>query len=221
MSGYPTPWKKSRKYGDVMGGRTRPKLADNIFNRAHSLQKPSAYDVLPIVIEENPSRDFFFPLTAVQTVTALKALPKRDYEGITHVWLRRASKSDFIDGSQPLATFICGSGVRVITLYPWPINMMLPYGSKRPSNRIVNEVEGYGAKIKQVGKGWFSEWDLDGLRKYYIQAILYHEVGHHIDWYYRHWSGPNQKAAEDYADQYAIAKTATATHVFNKLKKDE
>jgi len=116
----------------------------------------------------------------------------------------------------PLATFICGSGVRVITLYPWPKSMLLPYGSKRPSNRTINEVEKFGAKVKQVKKEWVSRWNLEGLQKYYIQTLLYHEVGHHIDQFYRSW-----KASEDYADQYAIAKTATATYVFNKLKKDE
>jgi hypothetical protein len=218
MSGYPTPWKKSRKYGDVYGGRTYPKIGDKVFNRAHSLERPSPQDMLPLIIEENPSRDFFFPLSAEEIVEALKALPKQDYEEITHIWLRRVSKADFIDGSHPLATFICGSGVRVITLYPWPTNMLLPYGSKRPSNRIINEVEGFGAKVKQVGTEWFSEWGLDGLRKYYIQAVLYKKVGFHIDWYYRHWSGPNGRAACDFSDQYAVANTAAATLVFNRLK---
>lgn len=32
-----TAWKKNRKFGDVKGGRMRPKLADNIFNRQHNL----------------------------------------------------------------------------------------------------------------------------------------------------------------------------------------
>lgn len=221
MSGYPTPWKKSRKYGDVYGGRTRPKLGDNVFKRAHSLDRPLPNDVLPLIIEENPSRDFFFPLSAQEVVEALRALPKEDYEGITHIWLRRVSKADFFDNSHPLATFICGSGVRVITLYPWPTNMLLPYGSKRPLNRTINEVERFGAEVKKIGKAWFSKWEMEGLRKYYIQTLLYHEVGHHVDWYYRHWTAANLKPTEEYADQYAIAKTATATHVFNRLKDNE
>lgn len=32
-----TAWKKSRKFGDVKGGRKWPKIADNIFNRKHNL----------------------------------------------------------------------------------------------------------------------------------------------------------------------------------------
>lgn len=214
-----TPWKKSRTFGDIYGGRQSRKFAENIFQRAHSIEPPNSQDQLPILIEENPSRDFFFPLNGEEVLEALRSLPKRDYEGITHIWLRRLKKSDFIDRSQPLAWFACGSGVRVITLYPWPNSMELSFGEKRPSNRIVNETERYGGVIRKRGREWFSEWTLASLRKFYLQGILFHEVGHHIDQYYRHFSAANAKGVEEFADQYALAKTATATHVFNRLAK--
>lgn len=219
MSHTPTPWKKSRTFGDIYGGRERRKFADNIFARAHSLERPSPNEELPILIEDNPSRDFFFPLSGKEIVEALKSLPKRDYEGITHIWLRRLKKSDFINRSQPLAWFACGSGVRLITLYPWPNSMELSLGQKRPSNRIVNETERYGGVIRKRGREWVSEWSLASLRQFYLQGILFHEVGHHIDLYYRHFSDANIKELEEFADQYALAKTATATYVFNRLEK--
>jgi hypothetical protein len=50
-----TAWKKSRKLGDVHGGRTAPKITDKIFNRAHSLQRPAPRQATPILIEDNPS----------------------------------------------------------------------------------------------------------------------------------------------------------------------
>lgn len=53
-----TAWKKNRKFGDVKGGRKRPKLADNIFNRQHNLKCPSNSDKTPIFIVDNPSKDF-------------------------------------------------------------------------------------------------------------------------------------------------------------------
>ena len=214
-----TPWKKSRKYGDIYGGRDNLKCADNIFNRVHSIKRPNLNDVLPILMEENPSRDFFFPLSGAEILTALRGLPSGDVMGITHIWMRRVKKSDFINGEQPLAWFCCGSGVRAIVLFPWPTDLTLPYGDKRPSNRVINEIEKYGAKLEKDTRGWVSKWTLEGVRKYYIQSILFHEVGHHIDRYYRHWSAANHKAVEEFADQYAISKTANATHVFNRLEK--
>ena len=118
MVSTPTPWKKSRTFGDVYGGRTYLKFADKVFNRAHSIERPGANDVLPIVLQDNPSRDFFFPLNADEVLAAIKGLPASHVAGITHVWLRRVKKSDYIEQVQPLAWFICGSGVRLITLFP-------------------------------------------------------------------------------------------------------
>lgn len=219
MSRNPTPWKKSRTFGDIYGGRERRKFADNIFARAHSLEQPGPNQGLPVLIEDNPSRDFFFPLSGDEVVEALKSLPKRDYEGITHIWLRRLKKTDFINHAQPLASFSCGSRVRLITLYPWPNSMTLSYGQKKPSNHIINEVSRFGGEIKRRGREWVSEWTLRSLRQFYLQGILFHEVGHHIDQYYRHFSDANTKETEEFADQYALAKTATATYVFNRLEK--
>ena len=213
-----TAWKKNRKLGDIYGGRTRLRLDDNIFKREHNLKKPEKNELLPILIEENPSKNFFFPLSADEALEALKALPKRDYEGITHIWLKRIKLSDYRNKSLPLAQFIYGRGVRVIVLYPWTKDLIQNFGQKKPSQRAINEYMKYGAIFCKVGKNWVCKWQLKQLRKFYINVLIYHEVGHHIDWYYRHWSKANLKQVEEYADQYAIEKTATATHIFNQLE---
>jgi hypothetical protein len=214
-----TAWKKSRKFGDIHGGRTRLRLTDNIFSRSHSLKRPSACEDLPILIEDNPSRDYFFPLSVIEVEQALKALPKRDYSQITHIWLRRFKKSDYENNQIPLAEFICGSGVRVIILYPIPRNMVLDLGAKKPSTRKLNELSKWCNNIHSKNGRWVARWQLPELRKYFINNLLYHEVGHHIDWYYRNWTMANTKQVEEFADQYAIQKTATATHVFNQLER--
>ena len=213
-----TPWKKSRKFGDIYGGRKRIKFAENIFSRCHSIKRPNPNDVLPILIVDNPSRDFFFPLSGEEVLEALHELPNKDFDGITHVWLRRPKKSDYVQGKLPYAWFTCGSGVRAIVIFAWPNDMLISYGRKKPSNRIINELVRFGAKLERVGKEWVSKWTLEAVRKFYIH-ILYHEIGHHVDWYYRDWSQANNKAVEEYAEQYAMVKTATATHVYNRMKK--
>jgi len=45
-----TAWKKSRKFGDIHGGRMRLKCADGIFNRNHNLLSPSEGQETPIFI---------------------------------------------------------------------------------------------------------------------------------------------------------------------------
>ncbi len=96
--------------------------------------------------------------------------------------------------------------------------MKLSYGSTRPANKLIKEAEGYGAEILKEGNQWVSKWSLEALKKFYIQGILFHEVGHHVDYYYRHFTRANSKQVEEFAEQYAIARTATATHVYNNLK---
>lgn len=207
-----TPWKKSRKFGDIHGGRTRLRFDDNIFMRAHSLKRPHPNETLPILIQDNPSRDFFFPISVEEALTAIKALPNNAHKGITHIWLRRFKKSEFEKGKLPLAELIWGSGVRVIILYPFPKNMIMNFGVQKPSNRRINELAKWNTGLKKEKNKWVMEWELESLREYYVSNLLYHEVGHHVDQYYREY-----KKSEEFANQYAIQHTAIATEVIEKL----
>jgi hypothetical protein len=67
----------------------RRKMTDNIFERLHSLNPPGPFDARPIVISENPSRDFVFPVSADDVLDRLRELPAEDVAGLTHLWLRR------------------------------------------------------------------------------------------------------------------------------------
>jgi hypothetical protein len=215
-----TPWKKSRTFGDIYGGRQRLRLNDNIFQRAHSLNKPSESDEIPILIQDNPSRDFIFPINANEAKEAIRALPNHESEGITHIWLRRLNKTEYEKGQLPLAEFICGSGVRLIVLYPFPKSLKMDLGKKKPSARKLKELRKFSDNIAHSKDGWSVQWDIDSLRRYYINNLLYHEIGHHVDWYSRHWSTANNKQLEEFADQYAIQRTALATKVVNKLQSE-
>lgn len=202
-----TAWKKNRKFGDVKGGRMRPKLADNIFARAHSLQKPAPGEDLPIFMTDNPSRDYFFPIESDEMRRELAHLPRRDWCKITHIWLRRFKKTEYEANELPLAEFSCGSGVRLITLYPWPRNLEWSHGNKKPSASLLKVLNRYGAVLAFRENGWVSAWTQPGLKNFYIEYLLFHEIGHHVDWYSRHWSKANHRKLEDAADQYAFSRT--------------
>jgi hypothetical protein len=104
-----TAWKKSRKFGDVYGGRGSPKICDRISNRAHSISPPSQLDRLPIYIVDNPARDFLFPLQPDEIARELQQLPARNHSQITHIWLRRFNKRTYshpIEPKYPLSRWV-------------------------------------------------------------------------------------------------------------------
>ncbi len=214
-----TRWRRNRKFGDVYGGRNKAKLSENVFERCHSLSRPDPTRKLPILIEDNPSRDFFFPLSVEECWEAVQALPQSHIEGITHIWCRRPSSRRGGRDSQPLAEYICGSGVRVIVIYPWPRSMRMVHGNGPLTGAFANELRRYGAVLKQEDGNMVSYWSLSLLKRYYINAILYHEVGHHVDLHYRRLSKANRRAGESFADEYSMQRTATAVHVLNKLER--
>lgn len=203
-----TAWKKSRKFGDVYGGRTSPKVPDRIIRRAHSLSAPGPHDDLPIFIVDNPSRDFFFPLQPDEISRELKHLPQHDWSTITHIWLRRFKKTEYENGELPLAEFICGSGVRLVVLYPWPSDLRLFISEKRPSERQLKLYADYTSSLIETDDGWYLDWTLPELKNFYIETLLFHEIGHNIDWYKRRWTMANRRSREEFADQYAYERTS-------------
>jgi hypothetical protein len=213
-----TAWKKSRKFGDVKGGRLRPKLADNIFARAHSLQRPGEGIELPLFVRDNPSRDYFFPVGEEELRRELAHLPRRDWRGITHIWFRRFKKSEYEAGELPLAEFCCGSGVRLITLYPWPRSLEWCHGEKKPSAALRRVLERYGAELTTRDGEWISKWKLPALKNFYVEYLFFHEIGHHVDRYLRHWSKANRRTLEESADQYAFSKTTKRSITYRAEK---
>ncbi len=208
-----TAWRKNRKFGDVHGGRGAPKLADNTFSRAHSLSPPDPHQELPILMVDNPSSDYLFPLDGEECLRALESLPPDHREGITHLWLRRSTASTRRRG-QPLAEFICGRGVRLITMYAWPKDLRLCLGRDKPTGKVANEYGRFDAAPFRERGWWYVQFEMPGLRRFWTE-ILFHEVGHHVDWYQRHWSKANRKQAEEYADQYAMVRSKHGTFVLD------
>jgi hypothetical protein len=179
-------------------------MTDNIFARAHSLQRPADGQRLPLLLQDNPSRDYVFPVGVEEAAAALERLPAQHREGITHIWLRKRTRHQGRPDA-PLAEFICGSGVRVVVLYAWPADGVLPLGRRKPPQGEIAHFIRFGGVLRQVRGSWAISFETAGLRRFYLEHLLCHEVGHHVDWYTRLWSKANSKEVEAAADQYAYA----------------
>lgn len=200
-----TAWKKSRKFGDVKGGRMRPKLADNIFNRQHNLLPPKENEETPIFMKDNPSRDFFFPVSVEEIKTFLNKLPKEHTERLTHIWLRKMSKKEYEKEGSLQGCFICGRGIKLIVLYHFARDLTMNFGKKKPSNKVLKWYANYAPELVQKDGNWQLIWTEQKIKRYYLEGLLLHEIGHKIDSVYRrYWSTPYKKQkAENFADNFA------------------
>ena len=200
-----TAWKKNRKFGDIHGGRMRLKLADGIFNREHNLLPPTAEQETPIFIIENTSKDFYFPVTVDEIKETIKRLPTEHTKFLTHIWLDKVNKKDYLNGKTNQGEFICGSKVYLIKLYAFPTDNKMTFGQTKPTTKQLNFYKPYCTDLQHDKNGWYLQWTTDEIKKHYLHKLLTHEIGHCVDYFYgRHWSKANTKQIEDFADNYAV-----------------
>ena len=216
-----TRYRRNREFGDIHGGRVHRRFADNIFKRVHSLTPPDPnQDELPVFICDNSSRDFFFPITPQDVLNGMQRLPNKDTDSITHVWFRRLKRSDYETGRHPLATFSCGSGVRLITFYPWPKDLQLRLGNRKPVESTLRWYSPWTTDLEETDHGWVLRWTMGKLRAFYLNNLLLHEIGHHVDWFHRRWSRANLKQVEAEAERYAFHWSTDAPKGFEIEPKD-
>jgi len=198
-----TAWKKSRKFGDVKGGRKWPKIVDRVFNREHNLSPPIEGEETPIFIIDNPSRDFFFPVSKDEIKEFLEKLPTEHSENLTHIWLKKISKKDFLK-ERVQGCFICGSGVNLIVLYPFPKDLTMNFGNKKPDKKTLKWYSKYKPELIEEKGNWKLIWSKEKIKEYYLEGLFLHEIGHKMDSInQRYWSKANKRKIENFADNFA------------------
>ena len=203
-----TPWRKSRRAGVIHGGRRWPKLTEGLHGRTHSLHAPAPGQAVPIFRCDNPSRAFFFPVTPDEVRTVLVQLPKSHVERLTHVWFRRVSTRAYDEGEVPLAEFVRGSGVAAIILYPWPVDRLLYFGRQSVPPAILRFYRPWAPTLVSDERGHFLCFTAEGLRRFYLEHLLLHEVGHLVDSGRGARSRGRVRRAESFADDYAVQWSA-------------
>lgn len=162
-----TAWKKSRTFGDIKGGRRWPKLKDNIVKRRHSLLKPSEFDELPVYMVENPSKDFYFPITIDDIKKCIST---------TSTWTCRRSDTYLVTKNNKKekyqGVYTVGSGVRLITLYPFPKSNQLILGKERPTHKLLTWYKGYASEPQKEKDNWYIEFTEESARRYYLERLL-------------------------------------------------
>lgn len=92
--------------------------------------------------------------------------------------------------------------------------MQWEHGVKKPSKRLRGVLDRYSAKLTLENSVWVSHWEDALLKNFYMEFLLFHEIGHHVDWYCRHWSKANRAVQEEAAEQYAFSKTTKRSIIY-------
>ncbi len=189
-----TAWKKSRKFGDSQGIAAWTKKRRLYIPY---LQLPSTVGHKgPILIENKPHRDYFFPVTGEEVMARLKQLPEEDIRGITHVWLRHMRPKQH---ERPFAAYC--TGYRAIVINPWPRSSQWQLG-RQVSVFWRKLTSAYNAKLTRKQGVWTATFSIEDTRRFYLNDLVFHEAGHHVDW--RRNSPANVREKEAFAEQYAL-----------------
>ncbi len=201
-----TAWKKNRRFGEIHGGRERLRLTDNIFKRYHDLLPPAEGEERPVFFVENPSRDFYHPATVEEIKKTLAKLPNDHTRFLTHIWLDKVKKKDYLSGKAVQGEFICGSKVYLIKLYAVSRENKILFGKNKPTSKQLSFYKGYSSDLQQGKEGWYLQFTKEAMKQYILERLLLHEVGHCVDYMYqRYWSKANRdKQVEDAANSYAM-----------------
>lgn len=198
-----TAWKKSRKFGDIKGGRKGMKWYNSILNRFHNLELPQEWEDAPIYIQDNPSRDFYFPVSIQDIKDFLTKFHEFQAHEISYVWLRKQSHKEYESEDSLQGCYVWGENVRLIVLYSFPKDNKMSFGKKKPSPKVLRWYKDYCTNLIEEKDNWYLQWSKIEIKEYYLNGLLLHEIGHHIDKNYK-YSKASQSKAEKWADNYSF-----------------
>lgn len=153
-----------------------------------------------LYFEWKPAPGLIQPLTLQDVRSALGRAPEEFTKDLKGVFLCRGSRKQLQTHG---ITYGCYSGFyRSIFLFPFYESRKIYY-HRKPKPSISMEYERHGAVWNREERGWNFEFSPESLRSFYTWDVLYHELGHHID-YMNGWDHKNDRQRERFAEWFAM-----------------
>ena len=156
-------------------------------------------------VEERPLRGgFVYPCTVQEIERRLGEFPPEDLEGLKRVALVPATRYDV----NVYGRFIYDDPRPTIHLYAQPSGLTFRPGfGKRHLRCCLEDEIRFGIEAREHGKGLICAWTRETLRRWILEFILPHEVGHHVSHLRRMGKRleicPGVRECERFADDYA------------------
>lgn len=158
-------------------------------NRAEENHRNASIAQIKFLADRLPD-GFMYPCNVSDIKKILSELPTEHLSGIKRIRLS-AQKMTSADASYCDGT---------ISIYAVPKDLKFIY-SEKPPDSILREYGRFGARWEMLGNNWYCYWKSEGYKKYILEHVLIHEIGHHIDDYL---SMRRSYGKEKFAEQYAL-----------------
>lgn len=147
-----------------------------------------------------------YPCSLEDIQVRLMHLPEADLTGLCAVGLAAATRKDcWANGRYRF------SERPTIRLYSYPATYAYkqPPQTKRADIDVGLAVEReFGMGVEQVGGRYLCRWNVADLKRFTLEHVLLHEVGHHVYHWQRKQQGyqfrPSRREAEQLAESYAL-----------------
>ena len=148
---------------------------------------------------------WLYPCTLDDIASSIARLPEQDLEGLWAVGLVPSTRKN----NNAYGSYWFAPKPKV---YLWSYPESLRF--KLRANAKISEIERglkaelqYGMKIEREGGRYVCAWSLENLRRFMVEHVLLHEIGHHVFFWGRKQQGlpyniyvpGDEQFAEDYA----------------------
>lgn len=132
-------------------------------------------------IYERPVHEAFIrPFGVSDAVDVLSTIPRQFLAGLRSIYLMGGTWKQNKVALGDLYHY--GEyGWCSIYLFAFPRRRLHWRSKQLPKPDIRQEFERAGAAFRQDGDGWICAFDETSLRKFYLNDVLIHEIGHHVD----------------------------------------
>jgi hypothetical protein len=162
-----------------------PNISDNDCSNSSS----EIIAQIKFIVDRLPD-GYIYPCSVQELKKVLTSIPLEHLKGIKRIRLS-AQKVTNADASYNNGT---------INIYAVPKDVKFVFAEK-PPEFIVKEYSRFGAKWEAMGDNWYCYWKAENFKKYILEHVLFHELGHHIDDYL---SMRGRMGKEKFAERYAL-----------------
>ena len=151
--------------------------------------------------------DFIRPYNVTDMEKTLRSVPIQFLKGIGRIILLGGTKKQNQTAWSKMFRYGAYNQRGWIALTAYPKRMMTMYHDGPIQPHLQQEYQRTLTKTWQEGDQWFVKFDVESLKRFYLQDVLIHEIGHHVDWCRRkHWRDVTEEFAEWFAREYGFAR---------------